>query len=719
MRHSIRNASWFLGFSILVPALLALVPASPAEPPSGVEPASVAVLTPTKDQARTQSMVLYELNRRHYNQEMNRIDDRFSSRLLDRYLDFLDPRRWNFLGSDIADFERYRLLLDNALRKGNLDPAFDIFNRYQQRRLERLEYLQDAVGNRLDELRFDVEESFEPDRENAPWPATRAELEELWRKLFKSEVLSLRLADQSEEEIAETLSKRYENQRLRIEQTNRHDVFRWYMNAFTQMYDPHTEYFPPRQAENFDIDMSLSLEGIGALLEPAGEYTRIQRLVPGGPAEKGGQLKASDRIVGVGQGTNGEILNVVGWRLDEVVDLIRGQKGTTVRLEILSGDAPEGAPTRIISIVRDRVKLEEQEARKKVLELERDDETYRVGIIELPAFYMDFQAARAGKPFKSSNADVQRLIAELREEEVDGIVIDLRNNGGGSLYEARQFTGLFLPTGSPIVQVRRPDLPGMRRPVVEPLFASPDPPAGQETIEKYTGPIAVLVNRLSASASEIFAGAIQDYGRGLIVGSRTFGKGTVQNLAPLDDGQIKLTQMMFYRVSGSSTQKRGVVPDVEFPPTYDNEEVGEEANETALPWSQISPTTAYRGAERDRDKIAQALPELRERHERRAAEDPDFRFTVESQDFFEERRKDTRISLSEKQRRAEQEEYEAELLAIENRRRVAKGLDPLETFEDLSSQTEEPSEIDAYARETANVLVDWIDSAARVRTVRR
>lgn len=651
-------------------------------------------LTPSADQSKTLGTVIKRLGRYHYRRLT--IDDDLSSRLFDRYLAYIDPSRIYLLASDVEEFEPFRFTLDDALRRGDLDVAFKIFVRLQNRRIDRMEYLVRAVENDLDSLRFDVDDELELDREKTPWIESREEWDDLWRKQFKNDVLNMKLAERSMEDIKEVLTRRYEDRLHRTKQIKSEDVFRTYMDIFTQSYDPHTEYFPPRRAENFDISMSLSYEGIGALLGADGEYIKIQRIIPAGPAEKGGELQAGDRIVGVGQGEEGELVDVIGWRVDEVVGLIRGPKGTVVRLNILPANQPDSGSTRVVELTRNEVKLEEQAAQRTVLEIERGGEKRKIGVVELPAFYIDFKAARAGDPnYKSATRDVARLIEELKAEEVDGIVVDLRGNGGGSLVEAGELTGLFLGEG-PIVQIRDPR---GRSQVME----NPEPEAA------FPGPLVVMVDRLSASASEIFAGAVQDYGRGIVVGSRTFGKGTVQSLMPLGDGQLKYTQAKFYRISGGSTQSRGVLPDIPFPSVYDPDEIGESALEESLPWDKIDP------AEYERiDDIRDDLPGLLELHEKRIAENPEFTYFIDRLAYVQAARNRTRVSLNEAVRRREREEMEARLLDIENKRREAKGEEPVESFDDLSEEGEEDEpadpedEVDPFIREAAEILVDFI-----------
>ena len=400
---------------------------------------------------------------------------------------------------------------------------------------------------------FTSDEEFLLDRSDSPWATSDEQLDELWKKRIKLSVLNLRLADKEHDKIQETLLKRYQNQLRMTSQTRREDVYQLYINSFTETYDPHTQYFSPRNTENFNINMSLSLEGIGAVLQQDVEFTKVVNLVTAGPADKSGLLKPNDKIIGVGQGAEGEIVDVIGWRLSDVVQLIRGKKNTIVRLDIIPADA-EALNSRIIQITRNTVKLEEQTASSRIIELEQHSETHRLGIIEIPTFYSDFKALKSGdRNYRSTTRDVQRLLKELVTEKVEGVIIDLRNNGGGSLEEARNVTGLFIDRG-PIVQIRYKN---------SRVYKMKDNYPGSI----YDGPLAVVVNRLSASASEIFAGAIQDYQRGIIVGTPTFGKGTVQTIVPLPSshGQLKLTQAKFYRISGDSNQHKGIIPDIIYP----------------------------------------------------------------------------------------------------------------------------------------------------------
>ncbi|HNH44495.1 MAG TPA: carboxy terminal-processing peptidase, partial [Agitococcus sp.] len=547
---------------------------------------------------------------------------------------------------------------------------------------------------------FTTNDSLEIKRENTPWAKEAQELDSLWYKRLKSAVLSLKLSGKKDEEIFKLLTKRYETQRNNMNRNKADDVFQTFMNAFTETYDPHTEYFSPRTSENFNINMSLSLEGIGAVLQAEDDYTKIVRLVPAGPADKSKQLKPNDRIVAVAQG-DGEFVDVVGWRVDEVVDLIRGPKNSTVRLQVLPANAVDEHQTKVISIVRQTIKLEEQAAQKRVITINRQGKDYKIGVIKLPTFYADFAAMQAGDPnYRSTTRDVAKLIEELKAEQIDGMVLDLRNNGGGSLSEANSLIGLFIETG-PTVQVKNANLE------VE-LLGDSNPAVA------YDGPLVVMTNRLSASAAEIVAGAIQDYGRGLVVGSTTYGKGTVQALRELNHGQLKLTEAKFYRISGASTQHKGVEADIHFPNIFQGGDIGESYLENALPWDTISPARylPYSGFSRQ-------LPILKLKSQQRQTSNPDFKYLNAQITLAESIKKETTISLNEAKRKKEQEELDNKRLAIENERRAAKGQELLKTWREAEAANgddkedeladnnkKEKPEDEAFVTEAAEVLLD-------------
>ena len=646
---------------LILVSLLTLTSAASLATVEEIKPGTpFSPLKPSRELAMTTQQIMNNLLRGHY--EHQRLNDQLSSQILDILYDDIDSSRSYLLQSDINEFEKYRYRLDEALSRGEMAPAFHIFNRFQERVSERLSYLLTELKEHARDYRFDVDERLDLDRENAPWAKSRDELDELWRKRLKNSILNLKMAGKENDAIIELLQKRYQNQLNRVHQSKPEDAYQTFMNAVTRAFDPHTQYFSPRNTENFNINMSLSLQGIGAVLQSEDEHTKVVRLVPGGPAAKAANLEPADKIIGVGQG-DGDMVDVIGWRLDEVVDLIRGPKGTKVRLEILPANST-GTNSKTIAIVRDEVKLEEQSAQKEVIEVKDGDETHRVGVIDIPTFYIDFQGRMENKPdYRSTTRDVSRLINELKDEDIEGLIIDLRNNGGGSLEEAINLTGLFIPQG-PVVQVRSTHGRVEVLPDVDPSVL-------------YDGPLTVLVNRLSASASEIFAGAIQDYGRGLIVGGQTFGKGTVQSLRPLRHGQLKITQAKFYRVSGDSTQHQGVIPDILYPSLFDKEKIGESALDEALPWDTIRPAEFVR-----EDMVSPDLSLLREKHQKRIEHNPDFRFLREQKALIEELRDQTQVSLNEKTREEERQQNEDKRLKIENERRKAKGLELLTSLDE-------------------------------------
>ncbi len=664
---------------------------------------------PAKEHSKLGFVIAKQLQYQHYRQLM--LDDNLSSKVFDAYLNALDVNHSFFTAADIKEFESLRHQIDNNFRRGELKPAFSIFNRYQQRHAERLVYSLNLLENRYEQLNFNLDEELVTDRKDMPWPANEQELQDLTRKQIKNIILSFKLAGKTDQEIKELLIKRYKNQLDRLKQTDNEDAFRVYINALAESYDPHTQYFSPRVSENFDIQMSLSLEGIGAMLQAEDGYTKCKRLVPGGPAAKAGQLKAGDRIVGVAQGSDGEMVDVIGWRLDDVVQLIRGKKDTTVRLEIIPLKSQDEHKTKIISIVRNTVKLEEQAAKKEILKVKLNGKDRKIGVIDIPAFYIDFKAAQSGAPdYKSTTRDVHKLINELKQEKIDGLIIDLRNNGGGSLQEVNSLVGLFIKSG-PTVQIKTTD--GRISQLTD-----------DTNSVAYAGPMAVLVNRLSASASEIFAGAIQDYKRGIIIGNQTFGKGTVQALQQLDRGQLKLTHAKFYRISGDSTQSLGVIPDILFPALYDKEEIGESSLPEALVWDQVSM------ANYDADiypAINSLYPTLKKKHEKRAVKIPDYLYVQETVARIDENKAKKIVSLNEKKRREEYKQSREKQLEIENRRRIAKGEKPYNNIHELDEaddilglnddaneeQEKDDDESKALLLESANILVDYIDLSER------
>ncbi len=610
-----------------------------------VQEASAPLLKATSAEGEAGIWATRFLTRFHY--KPTPLDDAMSEKIFKRYLDSLDSDKLFFTQVDVDKFAAYKDTLDDAIYDQNLAAPFAIFNVYEQRVGERVAFARAELAKGFD---FSVEESYRYDREKAPWASDDAAANDLWRKRIKNDWLRLKLAGKADKDIRETLDKRYASYLDRVHQLNSEDVFQTFMNAYAMSIEPHTNYLGPRSAENFDIAMKLSLEGIGAVLQRDDDYTAIREIVPGGPAALSGKIKVGDRIVGVGQGANGVIVDVVGWRLDDVVEKIRGAKDTVVRLEVLPADAGPDGKHATLDLVRKKVSIEEQAAKKSVIEVKDGTHVRHIGVISLPTFYQDFDARRRGdKNYKSATRDVEKLLGELKNEKADGVIVDLRNNGGGSLAEATDLTGLFIDKG-PVVQVKNAG--GQ-------IEAENDTQAGMA----WDGPLAVLVNRASASASEIFAAAIQDYGRGVIIGEPTFGKGTVQNLVDLDDvahnekptfGEVKMTIAQFFRINGGSTQLRGVTPDISFPLTVDAKDFGESSYDNALPWTSIAPAKYAAVAD-----LKPILPMLVERHQARVAKNAEWQnFEADLTDLRKLRDEKT-VSLNEQVRRKERDEQEA------------------------------------------------------------
>lgn len=609
-------------------------------------------LQPAADYEQTTTSIMEQLSRNHYS-EIN-FDDVFSSTMLDSFIKTLDGGRMYFTQEDITQFEQYRNELDDLLLTGDTQAGYLIYNLYQHRLIERLVYSIKQVEDVSNAFDFTLDENMELDRGKEPWPINHDVLTEIWRKQVKSSVLSLKLTDKTIDETKVLLSKRFRSQLSQVLKTNGLDVYQSYMDAMTMTFDPHTQYYAPRAAENFNMSMRLSLEGIGAVLTTEDEYTKIVSVVTGGPAELTGELHPSDKIIGVAQGDE-PFVDVIGWRVDDVVQLVRGEKGSVVRLNVMPDGA--GLEIKVVSITRDTVKLEDSSAKSKIVEVDYEGSIHKIGVIELPTFYVDFEALQRRDPdYRSSTRDVQELLVKLKADGVEGVVVDLRRNGGGSLSEANSLVGLFIRRG-PTVQVRDADGNNI-------VQGDSDP----EII--YDGPLAVLVNRLSASASEIFAGAIQDYQRGIVMGSQTFGKGTVQELIPMDVGQMKITRAKFYRISGESTQHKGVTPDITFPDLYDvSEDIGESALPTALPWDTIEPNYY-----RPYTDLHTLIPTLDSKHTARLINDPDFVFIRAQIARAVENRDVNEVTLNEEKLLSERAENDAWRLQAENTRRLAKGL---------------------------------------------
>lgn len=609
------------------------------------------VLQPLPQEAQASYLSSEILTRYHY--KAMPLDATMSEKIFDRYLKSLDPDKLFFTQSDVDKIAAYKTKMGDAISKGELAAPFSIFNLYEQRANERLSYAQSLLSKGFD---FTQKEGYQYNRSKLAWAKTDDEVRDLWRKRVKNDWLRLKLAGKDDKNIIATLTKRYETYLTRVNKSKSEDVFQIFMDSYAMSIDPHTNYLGPRATEDFDISMKLSLIGIGAVLQERDEYTVIRELVPGGPAALSGKLKVGDRIVGVAQGDKAQMTDVLGWRLDDTVALIRGAADSTVLLDVVPVDAGPDGKHNLIPLVRKKIKLEERAAKETIIEVKEASGTRHVGVITLPAFYQDMDARQQGeKDFTSATRDVSRLLTKLKKEKVDSILIDLRNNGGGSLNEAVELTGLFISKG-PVVQQR--DAQG--RISVE--NDTNDAPV-------WDGPLGVLINRGSASASEIFAAAIQDYGRGVIIGESSFGKGTVQGLARLnqmihsekpDLGELKYTRAQFFRINGGTTQLRGVVPDIGFPSLSDMEDFGEASFDNALPWSQIKPAD-YK-VEGD---LTELLPVLQGRHAARVKNDREFQNLEEDIAEAKALRKKNLISLNEAERRKEREAEEAKTKARE------------------------------------------------------
>lgn len=621
--------------------------------------ANVAIKT-EDGQSSVYREVLDRLASRHYRTQ--KVDDALSQRYLDEYIGLLDAGKNYFLQSDIDEFEQWRLKLDDLAKRGDIKPGFIMFNRLRDRAMAQLQNNVALLEDPEFQFDFNGEASIILDGDERDWLASPEAADAFWLKRMTDALIRLLLNEKDLEEARELVAKRFKNQIKQFDQRDSQDVFQLYTNALGSLYDPHTSYLSPRTNENFKINMSLSLTGIGAELTTEDDYTKVSRLIPGGPADLQGVLKAEDKIVGVGQAEK-PIVDVIGWRIDEVVELIRGEKDTKVRLELIPSKG-DSSNTKTITIVRDKVKLEDKSAQSIILEIDLNGEAFKLGVIDIPAFYMDFEAYRARDPkFKSTTRDVYNLVEELTEANVDGIVLDLRNNGGGSLYEATSLTDLFIDYG-PVVQIRDAEQKVYRNHRASRRAA-------------YSGPLIVMINRLSASASEIFAGALQDYGRALIVGTQSFGKGTVQEVVELSEGQLKMTISKFYRVSGDSTQHRGVIPDIAFPSLHDIEKIGESEQDNALPWDRI-----HRVPHQTQDHLTHYVAPLTASHLKRRSADPDFASLVERIKMSDDWEMDKSLSLNLEQRRARSERWDIGLFESENKRLVAKGEEP---FADLTA----------------------------------
>jgi len=665
----------------------------------------------------------------NYNYKKVELNDSISTIVYNRYIKSLDENHSYFLASDIKDFEKYKTVLDDDIKEGNLNDAFYIFNVFQKRYIEHVNYSLARLNKSFD---FDKKESFVYDRDKLPWPANQAEMDDMWGQRVKYDLLNLKIASPDMAKNKETLKKRYENLLKQANKLSNQDVFQYFMDAFTEAIDPHTNYFNPSNAANFNIEMSRQLEGIGASLLVENEYVTIKSIVPGGPADKSKQISIDDRIVGVAQGKEGEFQNVVGWRVENAIAIIRGTKGTTVKLEILPVGASAGSKPKVVEMVREKIILKDQSAKKEIRTYNNNGKAVKIGVISIPAFYIDYNDYKAGNPnYKSTTHDVKLLLDSLKQENVDGVVIDLRENGGGSLMEAIELTGLFIKQG-PVVQVRD-------------TKDQVDVEKDEDPSVTYSGPLGVLVDRFSASASEIFSGAIQDYGRGLILGTQTYGKGSVQNAIDLDRilgsplrdkinqlantvtpgakkgtmkvstgsqstyGQLNLTIAKFYRISGSSTQHKGVMPDIQFPSLIPLDKYGEDTEPSAMPFDVIEKSDFTKAGD-----FTAVLPEIKKMHDQRMASSDSYKYMLEDIADFKKHENESSITLNEADLKKQRDADEQKALERNNLRRVALGLPALKKGE----KRPKDEDLDFVKREAGQIMTDYISLGSKFTSVK-
>jgi carboxyl-terminal processing protease len=703
--------------------LLAAALACKASPSKPVK-VSKADLTPDDQQVIVCKKIAELIT--NYNYKKVELNDSISAVIFDRYIKSLDENHSYFLASDIKDFEKYKTVLDDDIKAGNLNDAFYIFNVFQKRYLEHVNYSLTRLNESFD---FDKKESFVYDRDKLPWPASQAEMDQLWGQRVKYDLLNLKLASADMATNKTTLKKRYENLISQANKLSNQDVFQYFMDAFTEAIDPHTNYFNPANAANFNIEMSRQLEGIGASLLVENEYVTIKSVVPGGPADKSKQISVDDRIVGVAQGKTGEFQNVVGWRVENAIALIRGTKGTTVRLELLAAGAKAGAKPKVVEMVREKIILKDQSAKKEIRTYDNNGKTVKIGVISIPAFYIDYNDYKAGNPnYKSTTHDVKILLDSLKQENVDGVVIDLRENGGGSLMEAIELTGLFIKQG-PVVQVRD-------------TKDQVDVEKDEDPSITYSGPLGILVDRFSASASEIFSGAIQDYGRGLILGTQTYGKGSVQNAIDLDRilgtplrdklndmaanvagikktkavstgsqstyGQLNLTIAKFYRVSGSSTQHKGVMPDIQFPSVIPLDKYGEDTEPSAMPFDVIEKSDFTKAGD-----FTSVLPQLKKMHDQRMATSDSYKYMLEDIADYKKHDTENSVTLNESELKKQRDSDEQKAIERNNLRRVALGLPALKK----GDKKPKNEDLDFVKREAGQIMTDYISLGSKFTSI--
>lgn len=707
-------------YLVLVLAAALACKASPSKP---VKVPGSTDLQPDEQQSVVCKQVASLIS--NYNYKKVDLNDSISEVIFNRYIKSLDENHSYFLASDVASFDKYKTALDDDLKSGNLNDAFYIFNVFQKRYIEHVNYSLAQLNKNFD---FDKKESFVYDRDKLPWPATQAEMDAMWSKRVKYDLLNLKLANNDMAKNKETLKKRYQNLLSQANKLSNQDVFQYFMDAFTEAIDPHTNYFNPSNAANFNIEMSRQLEGIGASLAVDNEYVTIKTIVPGGPADKSKLVNIDDRIVGVAQGKTGDFQNVVGWRIENAIALIRGTKGTIVRLEILPAGAAAGSKPKVIELVREKIILKDQSAKKEIRTYNSNGKTVKIGVIAIPAFYIDFNDYKAGNPnYKSTTHDVKLILDTLKRENVDGIVIDLRENGGGSLMEAIELTGLFIKTG-PVVQVKD---------TKEQIEVDKD----DDPAIAYAGPLGILVDRFSASASEIFSGAIQDYGRGIILGTQTYGKGSVQSAIDLDRvlgspirdkikqlagaatggkkavstgsqstyGQLNLTIAKFYRISGNSTQHKGVTPDISFPSLIPLDKYGEDTEPSAMPFDIIAKTDYTKTGD-----FTGVLPQLKKLHDQRMATSDSYKYMLEDIADFKKHDAEDNVSLNEADLKKQRDADEKKSLERNNLRRVALGLPALK-----KGQAKPKNEdLDFVKREAGQILTDYIGLEPKLTSVK-
>ena len=642
------------------------------------------------------SEIFKNISSHHYTREID--EESFNDLYIDALLEELDGNKNLFLSYEIKSFKRKSTNYKKNREDFNIDLAYEILNTYFNRVIEISEY-QIKVAKK-DSFNLSIDESvdiFYDDNEYAP---TMYELKERWRKTTKNDFIVSVLAKDDENEIISNLTNRYERRIKRVLQRKDEDIFLLAINIMTRQFDPHSTYLSPYNAEDFEIDMSLKLGGIGALLSNSAteDYAIIVSLVPGGPAEKNGELGPNDKIVKIKQQNEDIFEDVTGWRIDEVVQKVRGEPQTFVTLEIIPGDAEDNSVRKIIEIEREIVELEERAAKSKIYSLNKNGSEYKIGIIDLPSFYLDFEAWQARDPnYKSSSKDVKNILEDFKKQSVDAVLVDLRNNSGGALTEANKLTGLFTSAGATL-QIKESN-------------GNIIPWGDARVRQAWSKPMAVLVNRYSASASEIFAGAIQDYQRGLVIGQRTFGKGTVQRLDNLSEGQLKITESKFYRVSGDSTQSRGINPDIVLPSTWDIETVGESSLPTHLPWDRIKPTR-YRTFTKDSIAIEKTIIAFEER----LSSDPNLVYLKDVRSRYDKNKNKMELSLNIDERRFEQEERKQWLLEVENKRRSSLGMEIFKDYESLDEFNDnfDPEDIDIIRDysllQGIEIIGDYIDS---------